>query len=159
MTTKTPKSMVATKSPERRGSRYPAPHDAVCQARMKNILGNQFGLTQFGVNLATMPPGTWSAQRHWHETEDEFIYVLEGELVLADDAGEHVLTAGMCAGFMANNGNGHCLKNLSDKTATYLEVGTRAKVDNVVYPDIDMMAVKNGSTDGFKYVKKDGSGL
>jgi uncharacterized cupin superfamily protein len=159
MTNKIPKFAVAKESPERRGSRYPSPYDEPCQARVKNVLGDQFDLTQFGVNLATMPPGTWSAQRHWHETEDEFIYVLEGELVLADDAGEHVLKPGMCAGFKANNGNGHCLKNLSDKVAVYLEIGTRAVEDRVVYSDIDMMAVKDVNTGGFKFVKRDGSGF
>ena len=156
MTARTPKSAIASESPARKGSRYPAPHDAICQGRAKHILGDQFGLTQFGVNLAVIEPGAWSAQRHWHQTEDEFIYVLEGELVLADDSGEHVLKPGMCAGFKAGNGNGHCLKNLTDKQAVYLEVGTRADTDKVIYSDIDMMAVKDD--DGkWKFVKKDGS--
>lgn len=152
-----PKIKVATESPARSGSRYPSPHDAICQGRTKYILGDQFDLTQFGVNLAVIEPGSWSAQRHWHETEDEFIYMLEGELVLADDSGEHLLKPGMCAGFKANNGNGHCLKNLSNKRAVYLEVGTRADTDHVVYSDIDMLAVKSPETGRFKFVKKDGS--
>jgi uncharacterized cupin superfamily protein len=149
-----PKYAKANESPERRGSRYPAPHDALCQGRVKNILGDQFGLTQFGVNLATLEPGVWSSQRHWHEGEDEFIYVLSGELVLADDAGEHVLTPGMCAGFKAGNGNGHCLKNLSGKTAVYLEVGTRLPDDVAHYSDIDMKAVKRNGA--FRFVRRDG---
>jgi uncharacterized cupin superfamily protein len=154
---KLPKFKIATESEARTGSRYPAPFAEICMARTKHILGDQFGLDQFGVNLAIIEPGAWSAQRHWHKTEDEFIYMLEGELVLADDSGEHVLKPGMCAGFKANNGNGHCLKNLSDKRAVYLEVGTRAEEDHVVYSDIDMLAVKDATTGRFKFVKKDGS--
>ncbi len=151
------KSIAATKSPTRTGSRYPAPHDEPCKRRLKHILGDQFGLDQFGVNLAILPPGEWSSQRHWHEKEDEFIYVLDGELVLADDTGEHVLTAGMCAGFKAGNGNGHCLKNLSDKQATYLEVGSRLKGEVANYSDIDM---KGQNIDGrFVFTRKDGTGF
>jgi uncharacterized cupin superfamily protein len=150
-----PKSMIATESTQRSGSRYPAPYNEPCMTRIKHILGDQFGLTQFGVNLTIMPPGAWASQRHWHEKEDEFIYMLEGELVLADDSGEHVLTPGMCAGFKANNGNGHCLKNLSDKQAVYLEVGSRLAGERVVYSDIDMKGEKVDG--GFKFMRKDGS--
>lgn len=145
----------STASPPRTGSRYPAPHDVICQNRTKHVLGDQFDLTQFGVNLAVIAPGAWSSQRHWHEKEDEFIYMLQGELVLADDSGDHVLTPGMCAGFKAGNGNGHCLKNLSDKPATYLEVGSRMAGERVVYSDIDMKGEKQES--GFVFMKKDGS--
>ncbi len=156
---KTPKMVVATESEKRTGSRYPSPHDAVCQARTKHILGDQFDLTQFGVNLAVIGPGAWSAQRHWHANEDEFVYMLEGELVLADDTGEHVLKPGMCAGFKANNGNGHCLKNVTDRPAVYLEVGTRLDDEKVVYSDIDMKAFTHPATGVFTFVKKDGSGF
>jgi uncharacterized cupin superfamily protein len=152
---KPPSFIKAIDAPVRTGSRYPAPHDAPCQARVKNILGNVFDLSQFGVNLATLPPGVWSSQRHWHENEDEFIYVLSGELVLCDDAGEHVLTAGMCAGFKANNGNGHCLKNLSADTAQYLEVGTRSARETAWYSDIDMKVVIEEGKAVFTH--KDGS--
>jgi uncharacterized cupin superfamily protein len=151
----TPKFIVASDSPKRTGSRYPAPYNEPCMARSKAILGDQFGLTQFGVNLVTLPPGTWASQRHWHEKEDEFIVVMEGELVLADDSGEHVLTPGMCAGFKANTGNGHCLKNLTDKPAIYLEVGSRIPGEKAVYSDVDM---KGENVDGsFTFTRKDGS--
>jgi uncharacterized cupin superfamily protein len=152
---KPPSFIKASEGPVRTGSRYPAPHDAPCQARVKNILGDVFDLTQFGVNLATLAPGVWSSQRHWHVNEDEFIYVLSGELTLCDDDGEHTLTAGMCAGFKANNGNGHCLKNLSDKPAQYLEVGTRGREETAWYSDIDMkVEMKDGKA---RFIHKDGS--
>jgi hypothetical protein len=86
---KIPATAVAQSGEPRRGSRYPAPHNAPCIGRAKYVLGDQFGLDQFGVNLAVIEPGAWSSQRHWHEQEDEFVYVLEGELVLVDDSGEH----------------------------------------------------------------------
>jgi len=124
--------------------------------RSKFILGDVFGLDQFGVNLVTLPPGAWSSQRHWHQNEDEFIYVISGELVLADDDGEHLLKPGMCAGFKANNGNGHHLKNLSDQPAQYLEVGTRSENEVAWYSDIDMM-VKDYPDGTSRYTRKDGS--
>ncbi len=154
MSDTTPKSMIATESPTRSGSRYPAPHNEPCLDRTKYILGNQFGLDQFGVNLAVLQPGVWSSQRHWHENEDEFIYVLDGTITLADDSGEHALTAGMCAGFKANSGNGHCLKNLTDKPVTYLEVGTRCSNERAHYSDIDMMVTITAGVP--KYTRRDG---
>ncbi len=150
-----PKYMVVTESPVRGGSRYPAPYDEPCKHRTKYILGDQFDLTQFGVNLAVLPPGAWSSQRHWHEKEDEFIYVLEGEITLSDNSGDHVLKPGMCAGFKANDKNGHCLKNLTDSPVVYLEVGTRSGNEHVIYSDIDMQGVQREG--GYKFLKKDGS--
>lgn len=153
--TKIPATAVAKAGEPRRGSRYPAPHNVPCEGRAKYVLGDQFGLDQFGVNLAVIEPGSWSSQRHWQEKEDEFVYVLEGELVLVDDAGEHVLRPGMCAGFKAGNGNGHCLKNMTNKPAIYLEVGTRMDGERAIYSDIDMMAVSKAGK--YAFVHKDGS--
>ena len=152
---KPPKFIEATSAATRKGSRYPAPHDAPCINRTKYLLGNEFDLTQFGVNLAVLEPGAWSSQRHWHEKEDEFIYVLSGEITLADDSGEHVLKPGMCAGFKAGNGNGHCLKNLTDKPVQYLEVGTRGLDEVAWYSDIDMKVVQQNQKG--VYSRKDGS--
>jgi uncharacterized cupin superfamily protein len=137
-----------------RSLRYPAPFSEVLKGREKCKLGDAVGLSQFGVNIATLPPGTWSSQRHWHQTEDEFIYVLEGEIVLVEDSGEVVLKAGDAAGFKANSGNGHCLINRSSTTARYLEVGTRADKDTVTYSDIDMRLERNGSDR--RYLHKSG---
>lgn len=127
--------------PERRGSAYPAPFDEPCRGRSRRALGNAAGLTQFGVNLLTQEPGAWSSQRHWHTAEDEFVHVLEGEVVLVTNAGEEVLRPGDCAGFKANDPDGHHLINRSDRPARLLEVGTRTEdgVDAVDYPDIDLM--------------------
>ncbi|MGF1611828.1 MAG: cupin domain-containing protein [Kiloniellales bacterium] len=127
----------ATVTP-RKGSSYPAPFAPPCVEREKRALGDPLGLTQFGVNLTTLPPGSWSAQRHWHQHEDEFVYVLEGEVTLITDAGEQVLSAGMAAGFPAGVEDGHHLVNRSDRPATFLEVGSRAPLEHGVYPDIDM---------------------
>lgn len=148
---KPPSAIKATDAATRMGSRYPKPYDEPCLARTKYLLGDAFGLDQFGVNLVTMAPGAWSSQRHWHEKEDEFIFVMSGELVLADDVGDHVLKPGMCAGFKAHNGNGHHLKNMSDKPAQYLEVGTRGPGDTAWYSDIDMKVTQG------TYTRKDGS--
>jgi uncharacterized cupin superfamily protein len=137
-----------------RSLRYPAPFSDVLKGREKSKLGDVAGLTQFGVNIATLPPGTWSSQRHWHQNEDEFIYVLEGEIVLVEDSGEVTLKVGEAAGFKANSGNGHCLINRSGRVARYLEVGTRAGRDTVIYSDIDMRLERDGSTR--RYLHKSG---
>src|ERR1700677_5133549 len=102
-------------------STYPEPFKRVVEGRSRKRLGNAAGLDQFGVNLTTLKPGAASALRHWHEKEDELIYVLEGELVLVEDEGETVLKSGDAAGFKANSGNGHHLINKSNRDAVYLE--------------------------------------
>ena len=102
-------------------------------------LAKPLGITQFGVNLVTLAPGAYSALRHWHAAEDEFVHVLSGELVLIDDNGEHHLAAGSSAGFPAGVANGHHLVNRSDAAATYLAVGSRRPGDEAVtYPDEDL---------------------
>jgi uncharacterized cupin superfamily protein len=123
---------------ERKGSGYPSPFDVPCAGRIRQRLGDAGGLTQFGVNLLQLPPGAWSSQRHWHSAEDEFVYVLSGELTLVTDEGETVLRPGDCAAFPRGAANGHQLINKSDTVATCLEVGTRSDDDFCVYSDIDM---------------------
>ncbi|ATU91742.1 cupin domain-containing protein [Phyllobacterium zundukense] len=138
--------------PKHKGSSYPLPFDAPCAERIRQRLGNLGGLTDFGVNLMHLPPGNWSNQRHWHSDEDEFVYVLEGELVLIEDGGETLLCAGDCAAFPKNSGNGHHMINKSAAMAVYLEVGTRSPADITTCSDIDMMS---SNADG-RFVHKDG---
>jgi uncharacterized cupin superfamily protein len=124
------------------GTKYPPEFAGPCLHRDRRQLGNAAGLDQFGVNLLRLPPGQWSSQRHWHSNEDEFVWVLEGEVVLVTDAGEEVLRAGDCAGFKAGEPDGHHLQNRSDRDAVLLEVGSRrsAEPDYACdYPDIDMV--------------------
>jgi uncharacterized cupin superfamily protein len=150
-------TVVAIDVPRKIATGYPAPYRDQLAGRARAALGNLFGLDQFGVNIVTLEPGSWSSMRHWHQTEDEFIYVLDGELLLGNDAGDHVMTAGMCAGFKAGEANGHHLKNLSDKPATYLEVGTRNMVDRSTYSDVDMAGQKQDGN--WRFTKRDGSGF
>ena len=135
-------------------SNYPQPYRQAVAGRQRLRLGNAAGLDQFGVNLTTLKPGAWSSQRHWHEAEDELIYVLEGELVLCEDAGEIVLRPGDAAGWKANSGNGHCLINRSGRDAVFLEIGTRSTHERVAYPDIDMRVERDAS--GSRYLHKSG---
>lgn len=139
--------------PERKGAGYPSPFDAPCRDRIRQRLGNAAGLNDFGVNLMRLPPGNWSSQRHWHSHEDEFVYVLEGEVVLVEDGGETVLRAGDCAGFPKNSGNGHHLVNRASAAAVYLEMGSRHPDDMTTCSDIDM---KSANSDG-RFVHKDGT--
>ena len=128
------------KLPVRRGSAYPTPFDAPCAGRARRALGDAVGLDQFGVNLQKLAPGAWTSQRHWHTTEDEFTWVVSGEVVLVTDEGETVMRAGDCAGFKAGVPNGHHIQNRSDAEAVLLEVGSRRPgVDACDYPDIDMI--------------------
>jgi len=135
------------------GSGYPAPFDLPCAARARQRLGDAAGLTNFGVNLLRLPPGTWSSQRHWHSAEDEFVFVLEGEVVLVGDGGEELLRAGDCAGFKAGVEDGHHLQNRTQRAAVILEIGSRNSEDAGEYPDIDMRFLKGRA--GFAH--KDGS--
>jgi uncharacterized cupin superfamily protein len=122
----------------RAGTNYPDVFKHVVEGREKTPLGNAAGLTQFGVNLTRLKPGAASSLRHWHENEDEFVYMLEGEAVLIEDEGETVLKAGDCAGFKANVANGHHLVNRTSGDALYLEIGTRSPRERAHYPDVDL---------------------
>jgi uncharacterized cupin superfamily protein len=142
------------KVPVEKATTYPDPYWQVTVGREKQRLGNSIGLNQFGVNLVTLKPGAWSSQRHWHRNEDEFVYVLEGEIILVEDHGEVVLKPGDTAGWKANSRIGHCLINRTKQDARYIEVGTRAPFETAVYPDIDMRAERDKN--GMRYLKKTG---
>ena len=143
-----------SKVPLDTATNYPPPFNKTVGGRARKRLGRAAGLTQFGVNVCTLKPGAASSQRHWHENEDEFVYVLEGEVVLCEDAGETVLKAGEAAGWKAGVADGHCLVNRSDRDAVVLEVGSRAARERAFYSDIDMMVVRDDKE--FRYTKKNG---
>lgn len=142
--------------PGRKGTGYPPAFATQIKNREKRFLGQATGLKNFGVNLVRLPPGEISSQRHWHEMQDEFVYILAGELVLVTEDGEQVLKAGMCAGFPAGIANGHHMINRSSTDAVYLEIGDRTANDVGHYPDIDLAA---HAPDGMKYTytHKDGT--
>jgi uncharacterized cupin superfamily protein len=142
--------------PSESGGTYPRPFDEPCIAQSCQRLARQAGLTQFGVNLTVIEAGAWSSQRHWHSHEDEFVWVLDGELTLITDAGEETLRAGDCAAFRSGDPNGHHLVNKSDSPARVLEIGTSDPRDRCTYPDIDMIADERGYThrDGTPYPSK-----
>jgi uncharacterized cupin superfamily protein len=133
-----PKKIDPGQAPRTAGTLYPPPFDEPCRRRSRIRIGDAAGLTQFGVNLCTLPPGTWSSQRHWHTRSDELIQVVSGEVVLVTDEGEEILRAGDWAGFKAGDTNGHHFQNRSDKDAVILEIGTRDAGDEAFYSDIDM---------------------
>lgn len=137
-------------------SGYPEPFRSRVLPREKRALGNAAGLTKIGINLTTLPPGKESAMRHFHTLEDEFIFVVEGEIVLCTDEGEQLLCAGMCAGFPAGVSNGHQIINRSDRPARYLEISNRDRNDSATYPDVDLAYSK--SADGRPmFTRKDGT--
>ncbi|MEJ8570981.1 cupin domain-containing protein [Microbaculum marinum] len=140
--------------PERNTTAYPEPFRRTVAGRFKTALGDAVALSQFGVNLTRIAPGSASSERHWHENEDEFVYVLEGELVLVEDDGETVLKPGDAAAFKAGVANGHHLVNRSDRDALILEVGTRAASEIAHYPDVDLAGVKDEA--GFHFSSKSG---
>jgi uncharacterized cupin superfamily protein len=135
-------------------STYPEPFNRVVAGRERKRLGVAAGLDQFGVNLTTLKPGAASALRHWHEKEDELVYMLEGEVVLIENEGETVLRPGDAAGFKANVRNGHHLVNKSARNAVYLEIGTRSTHERAEYPDVDMVMIRDDK--GGHYIHKDG---
>jgi uncharacterized cupin superfamily protein len=117
---------------------YPPPFNKVVAGRTRRRIGDALGLTHFGVNLTTLEPGACSSLRHWHALEDEFVYVLEGEVTLVTDKGKRVLKPGTAAGFAAGTPLGHQLVNRTSKPATVLEVGDRRPGEQVTYSDADL---------------------
>jgi len=137
--------------PAQTGSTYPQPFDAPCRGQASQRLARHAGLTLFGVNLTVIEPGAWSSQRHWHSHEDEFVWVLDGELTLITDEGEETLRAGDCAAFRRGDPDGHHLVNKSGRPARVLEIGNSDPLDRCTYPDIDMVA------EGPGYIHRDGT--
>ena len=126
--------------PEQSSTGYPEPYRSRVAGRYRRRLGDAAGLRNFGVNLTRLDPGAESSMRHWHAKQDEFVYVIEGEVTLVTDAGRQRLTAGMAAGFPAGRADGHQLVNESEKPAIYLEIGDRTPGDSATYPDVDLAA-------------------
>jgi len=155
MTDKKPVAVDAASLPIKSGSGYPAPFDEHCKGRHRQVLGDVFGLSDFGVNHMTLAPGAWSSQRHWHSHEDEFVYILSGHPTLVTDVGETRLGPGMCAGFRAGDANGHHLVNNSGGPVSYLEIGSRKADDDGHYPDIDLQILQRAKGGGF--TRKDGT--
>lgn len=138
----------------RTGSIYPAPYAEMMAGRSSLRLGDAGGLTQFGANLVILQPGAMSSLRHWHQNEDEFVMMTEGECVLIQDAGETVLRAGDCAAFPAGSTDGHHFINRTSEVARFLVVGTRAKAEVATYSDVDLRVEIAGGKARFTY--KDG---
>jgi uncharacterized cupin superfamily protein len=141
--------------PVRTTSIYPAPFDGWMTGRRSLQLGRAGGLTQFGVNITILPPGARSSLRHWHLNEDEFVMVLEGELTLVTDAGEHLMRAGDCAAFPAGQPEGHTLVNRSAAEGRFLVVGTRAPHEVCTYTDVDLKVEMQGGEARFS--RRDGT--
>ena len=137
--------------PAQTGSNYPHPFDASCSGQSCQRVARHAGLTEFGVNLTVIEPGAWSSQRHWHTHEDEFVWVVDGELTLITDTGEEVLRAGDCAAFKRGDRDGHHLVNRSGRPAKVLEIGNSDPQDRCTYSDIDMIADADG------YIHRDGT--
>ena len=139
--------------PDDAGTNYPEPFRHVVTGRSRKRLGNAAGLTQFGVNVATLKPGAASSLRHWHRDEDEFVYVLKGEVVLVEDGGETTLRPGDAAAWKADAGIGHHLVNRTTRDAVFLEVGSRSRKERVEYSDVDMVMTRDGPSP--RYTRKD----
>ncbi|MBW4506287.1 MAG: cupin domain-containing protein [Scytonematopsis contorta HA4267-MV1] len=137
-------------------SNYPEPFAVRMLGREKRILGDLFGITNFGVNLTRLAPNAVSALRHAHTKQDEFIYILQGFPTLYTDEGCTQLSPGMCAGFKAGTGNGHHLINETTEEVLYLEIGDRTPGDEGSYPDDDLKAILMESGK-WKFVHKDGT--
>jgi uncharacterized cupin superfamily protein len=141
--------------PVRNGTTYPEPFARMVDGREWQSLSEFAGLTQFGVNLVRLKPGAASSARHWHEQEDEFVYVVEGELVLVEDEGETIVKPGDTAGFKAGIPNGHHFVNRTNRDAAFLVVGTRATCERCHYPDIDLVHEQDG--DRYRLTHKSGA--
>jgi len=150
-------ALEASRVAARNTSGYPEPWRSRVLPREKRALGDAFGLTRIGVNQTTLLPGRESSMRHWHTHEDEFVYVLEGEVVLRTAAGEQLLRAGMCAGFQAGVEDGHQLVNRSTRPAVYLEVSNRDPGDCGHYSDPDVDLVYSPPQARGRFTRRDGT--
>ena len=152
-----PIAILAKDVPTRaRVSSYPEPFASRMAGREKRILGDLFGLRNFGVNLTRLAPRSASSLRHSHSRQDEFIYIVQGHPTLNTDEGLMQLAPGMCAGFGANTGNAHNLVNETEEDVLYLEIGDRTAGDEVSYADDDLKLLPVG--DGRRqFVHKDGT--
>ena len=121
---------------------YPEPFASRIAGREKRVLGDFFGLKNFGVNLTRLAPGAMSALRHAHARQDEFVYILQGTPTLRTDEGAMPLSPGMCAGFRAGTGNAHHLVNETNEDVVYLEIGDRTPGDSAVWPDDDLQVLE-----------------
>ena len=155
MPDKKPAAVRALDVEARTATVYPPSLASAVKGRSKRALGDHFGLSQYGFNQVTLEAGAASSIRHYHMKEDEFVYVIEGEITLFDNDGEHTLTPGMCAGFKAGVANGHKLVNKSGKPSSYLEVGSRFSEEDANYPDADLIGAKRGGK--FTFTRKDGT--
>jgi len=150
------KAMRAMDIEARTGSGYPEPFRSRVLPREKRALGDAFGLSRIGANLTTLPPGVESSMRHWHDREDELVYVLEGEIVLRSDSGEEVIGPGMVVGFRAGDRDAHQFVNRSDRPASYLEISNRDEQDRAGYPDVDM-ACSRDEQGRYRFTHRDGT--
>ena len=141
--------------PESSSTGYPKPYKSRVAGRHKRRLGDHVGLKNFGVNLTRLDPGAESSMRHWHMKQDEFVYIVEGEITLVTDAGRQKLGPGMAAGFPAGKADGHQLVNETDKPVLYLEIGDRTPGDEGSYPADDLKAVL-GPDGRWSFSHKDG---
>ena len=133
------------RAPVSAGSRYPKPFDGPCQNKLRRRLAVAAGLKQIGINLLELAPGAWSSQRHWHTQAEEFVYVLDGEVVLVTEGCEEILRTGDCAAFLPGDPDGHHLQNRSGALARVLEIGSaEMRDDEASYPDVDLLASASG---------------
>lgn len=128
-----------------------APPDREAEARAEHYGASERlrysdagGLTQFGAHAETLQPGSRSSERHWHEEEDEFLYVISGEATVIEDDGPHPLGPGDAACWPAGAANAHQVVNRSDAPCTYLIFGTRMAREVIHYPDVGRVGYIEG---------------
>ena len=156
MSTPTPPAFDPNDVAETNFTGYPEPFRSINSRRWNRRLGDHAGLKNFGVNLTRLVPGAQSSARHAHAKQDEFVWVMSGEVVLETNEGAQTLQAGMCAGFPAGCGNAHRFLNRSSADALFLVVGDRTPFEEVTYPDIDLHG-KAGADGRLVFARKDGT--
>ena len=109
------------------------------------------------MNLVRLAPGAWSSQRHWHTHEDEFVYVLSGELVLVTDDRRGSAGRRRQRGLSSRRAQRALPAEPVATDATFLVAGNRSNEDGGEYSDIDMAFKPGRYTGGGAYFHKDGS--
>jgi uncharacterized cupin superfamily protein len=111
------------------------PDEIVSGRGVTQRLSDAGGLSRMGVRHQVLEPGARTSDRHWHEAEDEFLYVLAGEVTVVENDGPHRLAPGDFACWPAGVANAHSVENRSAARCSFLVAGSRPAEDVCHYPD------------------------
>jgi uncharacterized cupin superfamily protein/RimJ/RimL family protein N-acetyltransferase len=132
MTPSRPPFIVSTTDVPEKASSYPQSEEKLAASRP---IGKAAGLERIGLHVERLAPGTRTSWPHAESDEEEFVYVLEGEVRAWIDGVVHAMKAGDLVAFPAGTGVCHSILNEGLQGAVVLVGGERTKPTNrIFYP-------------------------